>query len=194
MTTTQLDLGAQAAVVAAVIAEVRDDQLRAPTPCADMSVAALLDHLHGVAVGMRRAAEKSPTGAPAPSADALPGDWRSRIPRELEEMVAAWRRPGAAEGNTVAGGVELPAAVMASVALTEVLVHGWDLAVAVGVPYAADDASVQRCLAHAVWFAEAVPAGRDAIYGPVVPVPEDAPALDRLLGLTGRDPAWSPPR
>jgi hypothetical protein len=23
-------------------------------------------------------------------------------------------------------------------------------------------------------------------------VPEDAPLLDRVIGLTGRDPAWSP--
>jgi len=23
-------------------------------------------------------------------------------------------------------------------------------------------------------------------------VPDDAPAMDRLLGLTGRDPAWAP--
>ena len=26
------------------------------------------------------------------------------------------------------------------------------------------------------------------VYGPAVPVPEDAPLLDRLLGLTGRQP------
>ena len=40
---------------------------------------------------------------------------------------------------------------------------------------------------------EAVPEGRDQIYGPVVEIPADAPVFDRLLGLTGRDPAWAPP-
>ena len=194
-TTTQPDLAPQAAEVARLVTEVRADQLEEPTPCADTSVAALLDHLHGLSVGMRMAAEKtSGDAAPRASAADLPADWRVRIPRELDALVAAWREPAAWEGTTRAGGVELPAAVMGVVALNEVLVHGWDLAVAIGQPYVVDDASAQRCLEHAVWFATAVPAGRDAIYGPVVPVPGDAPVLDRLLGLAGRYPAWSPPR
>ena len=30
------------------------------------------------------------------------------------------------------------------------------------------------------------------VFGPAVPVPGGAPLLDRLLGVTGRDPAWRP--
>jgi uncharacterized protein (TIGR03086 family) len=194
MTTTHLDLGVQAAEVARLVGLVHDDQLPAPTPCAGTSVAALLDHVHGLSVGMRMAARKTPVeAAPTASADALPADWRSRIPQELEALVASWRDPAAWEGTTRAGLAELPASVMGVVALNEVLVHGWDLAVALGAPYAVDDAAVQACLAHAVRFAAAMPEARAQIYGPVVPVPDDAPAFDRLLGLTGRDPGWRPP-
>jgi hypothetical protein len=30
------------------------------------------------------------------------------------------------------------------------------------------------------------------VFGPVVPVPDDAPLLDRVIGLSGRDPGWKP--
>ena len=195
MTTTTPDMARQAAELARVVAAVRDDQLDAPTPCADFTVAALLDHVHGLALGLRLSAEKTPDeDPPYPSAEALPADWRSRVPRELDELVAAWRRPEAQEGTTRAGLAELPAPVMYVVALNEVLVHGWDLAAAIGEPYAVDPAAAQRCLEHAAWFAEALPEGRNAIYGPVVDVPADTSVLDRLLGLTGREPSWTPSR
>ena len=30
-------------------------------------------------------------------------------------------------------------------------------------------------------------------YGPAVPVADDAPAVEQLMGFVGRDPLWSPP-
>jgi len=194
MTTTLPDLSPHAAVLIRLVAAVGDDDLSRPTPCADTSVAALLDHVHGFAVGLRSAAQKAARDvAPHASAESLPEDWRARIPRELQGLVAAWAEPAAWRGSTRARLAELPAERMGMVALTEVLVHGWDLAVATGRPFEVDDAAAQQCLDHALWFAAAVPEGRDTIYGPVVPVPDGAPVLDRLLGLTGRDPAWTPP-
>lgn len=35
--------------------------------------------------------------------------------------------------------------------------------------------------------------GEAKTFGPRVDVPEDAPAIDRLVGLSGRDPRWAPP-
>ena len=193
METTTLDFAPQAAEVARVISGVRDDQLTGPTPCAGTSVAALLDHFVGLTVAFRMGAEKTPPpGGPSANADNLPTDWRTRLPEQLDALVAAWRRPGAWGGFTEVGGVQMPAAAMGVVALNEVLVHGWDLAVATGRRYAADPESAERCLAFTVELAKSASEARNGMFGPPVPVGDHAPLLDRLLGSTGRDPGWTP--
>ncbi|WP_245817150.1 TIGR03086 family metal-binding protein [Geodermatophilus saharensis] len=186
-----IDLGPATAEVARVVAGIRDEQLTAPTPCEGTTVAGLLDHLTGLTHAFRMAAEKTPVeGAASADPGHLPADWRTRIPAQLDALAAAWRDPAAHEGTARAGGVDMPAGVAAVVALDEVVVHGWDLAVATGQPYDVDDAAAEACRAFAESFGDDRPPG---LYGPVVPVPADAPALHRLLGATGRDPSWRPP-
>ena len=186
------ELPPAAVEVARIAGGVRDDQLPDPTPCPDMTVAGMLDHLVGLTFAFRMAAEKTPVpGAPTPDAAKLPADWRERLPKQLDELVTAWEQPSASEGMAEAGGVQMPAPVMGLVALNEVLVHGWDLAVATGQPYRADQGAAERCLEFVAGFEKEAPEARDGIYGPVVPVPDDAPVFDRLLGQTGRDPGWT---
>jgi uncharacterized protein (TIGR03086 family) len=192
METTTPDLAPAAAEVTRVVGGVRDDQLADPTPCAGTSVAAMLDHLVGLTLAFRMAAEKTPLqGAPRADAAKLPADWRERLPMQLDALVAAWQQPSAWEGTAEAGGASMPAPMMGVVALNEVLVHGWDLAVATGQEYRADPAAAQACFEFGQGFAVGAPDFRDEIYGPVVPVPADAPVFDRLLGQTGRDPGWT---
>jgi uncharacterized protein (TIGR03086 family) len=187
------DFAPTAAEVARVIAGVRDDQLADPTPCAGTSIAAMLDHFVGLTVSFRLGAEKQPqSGGPRADADQLPADWRERLPRQLDALVAAWQQPSAWEGLTEVAGARMPAAAMGVVALNEVLVHGWDLAVATGQSYEVDPAAAQRCLQFARELAVGAPEVRNGMYGPEVPVSEDAGTFERLLGQTGRDPAWKP--
>jgi uncharacterized protein (TIGR03086 family) len=79
------------------------------------------------------------------------------------------------------------------VALDELVLHGWDVARASGQPYEPDPVALEAI--HGFLAPLAAPeqaAMRGTIFGPVVPVPDTAPMLDRVVGLAGRDPAWSP--
>jgi uncharacterized protein (TIGR03086 family) len=194
MQTTTLELGRQAAEVALVVRGVRDDQLADPTPCVGTPVAGMLDHLVGLTTAFRMGARKEPvTGAPRADADQLPDDWRERLPRQLTELADAWREPGAWEGMTTVAGAELSAMVMGVVAANEVLVHGWDLAVATGQDYLPDPEVVAACLHQVTMLAQpGMEELRNGQFGPIVPVADDAPAFDRVLGLTGRSPSWRP--
>lgn len=178
-----------------LLAGCADDQLKVPTPCTDYTLGDLVEHVSGIGVGFAAAAAKDigdiTAQAPQPDASRLEPDWRTAIPARLEALAAAWRDPAAWTGMTQVGGVDLPGEVAGLVGLTELTVHGWDIAVSSGQAYApaADE------LGAVVQFLTAMSepdqaAARSAIFGPVVPVPADAPLLDRAIGLSGRDPFW----
>lgn len=93
---------------------------------------------------------------------------------------------------TKAGGIDMPGEVAASVATNEVIVHGWDLAAGTGHDFAADPNLVELAIAFVEPAVQHNPNGVPGLFGPAVPVPDSAPPLHRLLGLTGRDPAWRP--
>lgn len=174
-----------------LVTSVTDDQLSGSTPCPDYSVGDLVDHIGGLTVAFTGAARKQvvPGSEEGGSGDAsrLEPGWRDRIDRDLAALAEAWRDPAAYEGEATAGGVTMPGPIAASVALNEIVVHGWDLATAIGHPFEATDEDVAACMAFAEPFStpEAADQRGDA-FGPVVEVPDDAPPLERLLGMMGR--------
>ena len=193
--TELLDLGPATERLAALVRDVRDDQLALPTPCPAYTLGDLLDHVDGLALAFTWAATKNiPDGAgnagAMGDASRLGDDWRVRIPSRLAELAAAWRDPAAWTGMTMAGPVEMPGEIAALVALDEVVVHGWDVAAALGAPYDVDDASVEGAASFVAMFTDD---NRGDAFGVPVPTGPDASALDRLVAGTGRDPAWTPP-
>jgi uncharacterized protein (TIGR03086 family) len=122
----------------------------------------------------------------------LADDWRQSVPSALDELSSAWTDPAAWEGMTAAGGIDMPGEIGGLVALDEVVVHGWDIARATGQDYVVDSGLLEPLITLAQQFGGDDP-GPDAAFGRPVPVPDGAPLLDRILGLTGRDPNWSPP-
>lgn len=193
-----LDLRPTTTELARLVRGVGDRQLQDPTPCPDYTVADLLDHIGGLALAFTLSARKEeiPGGGNA-SGDGsrLEDGWRERIAHQLDELGDAWQDPAAYDGMTMAGPIEMPAEIAVLVAVDEVTVHAWDLAVATQQEYTSDPAAVEAALGFATSFEppEGGAANDGGLFGPPVPVPDDAPALDRLLGATGRDPRWTPP-
>jgi uncharacterized protein (TIGR03086 family) len=187
------DLTPATKMLARVVPDIADHQLGAPTPCREATVADLLDHVDGFCVAFTAAAAKDPdAGSQAPSADGsrLGTDWRMRIPDRLAQLAAAWQDERAWTGMTRAGGLDLPGEVAGKVATNELVVHGWDIAAATGHDYTCEPELLQAAYEFVQPTAAQNPDGSPGLFGPPVSVPDNAPPLDRLIGLTGRDPAW----
>lgn len=191
-----LDLEPATRTLTDLVAGVRDEQLNGPTPCIGTSVGAMLDHIDGLALAFTAAAKHTtpPGGSRAPSADAtrLSSDWRTRIPSRLAELAQAWRDQSAWTGMTKAGGQDLPSELAGVIALDEVVIHGWDLAVATGQPFDCASPLLEAVHGFVHSSAEQNPRGTPGLFGPPIAVPKDAPLLDQVIGLAGRDPMWQP--
>lgn len=185
------DLSPAANELAGLVRNVSDGDLKAPTPCPEYTVGDLLDHINGLSLAFIMAAKKTPLEGAGPSGDAarLPLDFRESMPERLHELAQAWRAPEAWEGMTAAGGVDLPGDVAAAVALDEIVLHSWDLARATGQPFEVAPDLLE--IVHG--FVSSIgPDDRDgSLFGAAVEVDSNAPLLERVLGLSGRDPAWS---
>lgn len=72
----------------------------------------------------------------------------------------------------------------------DLVIHGWDVAVATGQPWTIADEEIVRLNADADGWGPAL--RMPGVCGPEVPVADDATAQDRLLGRLGRDPSWDP--
>ncbi|MFJ3301516.1 TIGR03086 family metal-binding protein [Streptomyces sp. NPDC086549] len=195
MTDTILDLGPQTRELLRLAEGVRDEQLSAATPCPDLAVRNMLGHLVGLSVAFRDAARKdlgvtTDTSPDAAVPDIGPG-WREELPKILDELAEAWRDPAAWTGMTRAGGVDLPGGVAGAVATEELVIHGWDLARATGQACTPDPAALRTAYGFLLAMGDDPGRGGGG-FGPVVPVPDDAPLLDRAVGLSGRDPGWKP--
>ncbi len=188
-----VDLVARAAAPLVTVARhVRPDQLSAATPCAEYDVRALVHHLLFWGPSLEGAARKESVPPPADAesdVDLVTGDWAAALTEHAQRTASAWSGPGAWRGVTHLGGpAELPAEMVGAMVAGEFVVHGWDLARAVGTPVDWDEELLAYLYEETAKTAES---GRQmGIFGPEVAVPESAGTLDRLLGLTGRDPGW----
>jgi uncharacterized protein (TIGR03086 family) len=192
-----VDLGPAVRRLADLVTNVKDDALDRPTPCPAYALGDLIEHVGGLALAFAAAGRKERNAytemGGAGDASRLGADWRERIPRDLTALAQAWAQPEAWTGMTRIAGDDSPAAVVGLVLADELAVHGWDVARASGQAYACEPDILAAALKFLQMFASPdAPAGPEVTFGPARILLEEAPLLDRVVGMAGRDPGWSP--
>ncbi|MEU7587209.1 TIGR03086 family metal-binding protein [Micromonospora sp. NPDC049230] len=191
MTTQTSDLLAAAAPrTVDVVRGITDDQLDLATPCRDYVVRDLLNHLFEVVVNFQDLAQKRQVEW-AEKPDHLADGWRDRFKTETDRLIAAWSDPSTLEG--VSPGMGMPQTVIGGMALLDLTVHGWDLAVATGQPYQPAPEAVAEL--HGLVEQLGPTARKMGVFADPVPTtapPTSPPDLAHLLTQTGRTPTWPP--
>ena len=191
-----VDLGPAARRLADLVCNVADGALDGPTPCPAYSLGDLIEHVGGLALAFAAAARKERSAytemTGAGDASRLGTGWRERIRGDLTALAQAWAEPAAWAGMTRVAGDDSPAEVVGLVLADELAVHGWDVARASGQPYACEPDILAAALKFLGMFASPdAPAGPEVAFGPALILLDEAPLLDRVVGMSGRDPGWS---
>jgi uncharacterized protein (TIGR03086 family) len=168
-----------------------------PTPCADYAVGDVVNHLAFGFLLAHRSGAREPWDPSWSGEDRTPylvgrpaEEWAQACADEAAATARVWAEPSAWEGEASMGGAAMPAAAIGSMMTAEFAVHAWDLARATGrsldVPEALGGVVLEGVLAMA-------PSGREGgWFGEEVTVPADAPAFERALAASGRNPGWTP--
>jgi uncharacterized protein (TIGR03086 family) len=182
--------------LATLVGDIPPDQGAEPTPCEGMDVAAMRSHVVGW-LAVFAAALSDPDGGDRPDPKAHPA------PDDPAEAAADVRRSAGRVRAAIADGVAdrpvrllgddpLPGQMVLAMLTAEAVAHGWDLASATGRPWHPDEALCDAARGAMGGMLKPEYRGPDKSFGPEVPVADDAPALDRLLAFSGRDPHWKP--
>ena len=178
--------------LAAVVAGIAEDQSSRPTPCTDLTVAELREHVLGWLTTFAAGFADPDGRTPRSNLDdySAPADGAGTVRAARDQLVGAIRN-GAAERPLQLAGSAMPGEMALGMVLWEYVVHGWDLAVATGQDWDPPAEAAAQALAFAPGMLTGDYQGPGKSFAPRVQVPDDAPILARLLGLSGRDPHWT---
>lgn len=177
------DLARSFDAVDALIAQVRPDQWSAPTPCANWTVRALVDHLIGMnRVFIELLAGQAPPQRPA--ADHVERDPVGAYRDTAAALLSAFTAPGVLDRDYQGPLGSATGAERLQIRLYDLLAHGWDLARSTGQRAELPDDVAERSLAFAgTHVSEQARSGR---FGPAQAVDECASAIERLVAFLGR--------
>jgi uncharacterized protein (TIGR03086 family) len=171
------------------VTQVSPEQWAAPTPDDEWTVTDLVSHLVDEHLWMPPLIEGHGLGEAEKIVESVRRS-SSDQPAEAWEAAALGSRgavmePGALDRQVQLSRGPTPVADYVSEMIFDLTVHSWDLGVAIGVRDPLSDRLVQHSLKVLESFGDTSAIGG---FKPPVSVPDDAPAENRLVALTGRDP------
>ncbi|HWC67708.1 MAG TPA: TIGR03086 family metal-binding protein [Acidimicrobiales bacterium] len=164
------------------------DQWHLPTPCPEWDVRELVNHVTGEdlwCVPLFAGSTIADVGDRF-DGDVLGDDPVATWDAAAADAIAAVAAPGAMDVTTHLSFGDVPGREYTMQLFADHLIHGWDLARAIGADEALPDELVD---ALATWFADREELYRGAgVIGPKVAAADGASAQDRLLAAFGRTP------
>ena len=181
-----------------IVATVRPDHLALPTPCAGWDLAGLLTHMtaqhHGFAAAARGDGADLSVWRTEPFADAVVTDPAGTYAAAAHDVLDAFATGGVDEAlfalPEFGADVTVPGATAMRFHFLDYVVHGWDVAATLGVPYAlpADVIAAALPVAMAVPDGDARDAGNSPFARPVRGA--DTDDFARILRHLGRNPQY----
>lgn len=171
---------------------ITDEQWTLPTPCTEWDVRALVHHL----VYECRWAPPLMAGAtPDEVGDAFEGDLLGADPKRawgeaVAEARTAFAPDGALERTVHLSFGDVPGSEYLDQMTTDLVVHTWDLAKAIGHDDELDPALV--AWVWKVWSDREEMVRNSGVFGAQVPVPDGADQQTELLAFFGRRRDWRP--
>lgn len=171
-----------------LIEGIAADQWTTPTPCTEWTVRDVVDHLVGMNLVFVAMLEQSPM--PERGADHLGADPAGAYRRSAAALQAAAARPGVLERTQATWVGVATGAERLQWRIADLLTHGWDLVQATGVVAELPDDLADQALTFVRVQLPSQP--RTGRFADPQPIPDDAPAIDRLAAFTGRPVPWTP--
>lgn len=163
---------------------IKEDQLSDPTPCSELDVRGLLNHVIA-GLGMMHTAA---TGgkAVAPKGDVVGPDPAAAYDAGREKLLEAIQKPGVFEETWEMPFGQMPGKMMAGIAFMEHIAHAWDLKKATGQETELPEDLVNEVMAVVTPMDQML--RMPGVCFPAVPISDDATPTQKMAAFLGRQP------
>jgi uncharacterized protein (TIGR03086 family) len=176
----------------ACVAAATPSHVHADTPCPEWDVGAVVEHVLSALLAYTMiATEGGIDRARLAPPEAVEDRYQPVYAALAADALAAWRRPGVLDEPCEFLRQTMARRDALAIHVVDVLVHGWDIAVASGAAPGRDDELAVTALALAEGFMSDTMRG-SGYWGEAGSAAADAGPWDMLLAFVGRDPQWSP--